>query len=106
MRGVYPSSNPVHLESSRGGQQDRVWSLPAGFKVLSLVASDPNAVSHVIGVGDDRVSPLVSVGLGQRLPDFLLDQLECLQVSLKRGGIGIVRNILVKELNKGNGGSM
>lgn len=73
---VDSGSDAVNLHSRRGGKEDDVGFLPAWFQAPSLMSADSNGVPDLKDMGNNRLVCLFSIGSGQRLPDFLLDDLE------------------------------
>ena len=82
MGGVNPCGDSVYLQGSRRRQEDGVWSLPAGFKGLGLMSPYQYRISILEGMraGNGVVCTVVCGGYG--FPDFLLHQLQGLQMGL------------------------
>ena len=79
--GVNPCGDSVYLQGSRRHQEDGVRSLPAGFKGLGLMSPYQHRISSLEGMrAGNRVVCTVCGGYG--FPDFLLHQLQGLQMGL------------------------
>ena len=69
------------LSGSRRRQEDGVWSLPAGFEGLGLMSLYQHRISNLEGMrAGNGVVCTVCGGYG--FPDFLLHQLQGLQMCL------------------------
>ena len=79
--GVNPCGDSVYLQCSRRCQEDGVRSLLAGFKGLGLMSPYQYRISNLEGMrAGNRVVCTVCGGYG--FPDFLLYQLQGLQMGL------------------------
>ena len=79
--GVNPCGDSVYLQCSRRCQEDGVRSLLAGFKGLGLMSPYQYRISNLEGMrAGNRVVCTVCGGYG--FPDFLLHQLQGLQMGL------------------------
>ena len=81
MGGMNPRGDSVYLQGSQRHQEDGVWSLLVGFKGLGLMSPYQHRISNLEGmrVGNGVVC-MVCGGYG--FPDFLLHQLQGLQMGL------------------------
>ena len=81
--GVNLCGDSIYLQCSRHRQEDGVGSLPAGFKGLGLMSpyEYQYRISNLEGMrAGNRVVCMVCSGYG--FPDFLLHQLQGLQMGL------------------------
>ena len=94
--GVNPRGDSVYLQCSRRHQEDAVRSLPAGFKGLGLLSPYQYRISNLEGMrAGNRVVCTVCSGYG--FPDFVLHQLQGLQMGLWGRGSHKGRDIRVKK---------